>query len=267
VTAAAGAGGWRNVADDPRSIKVTAKHRTKRRPLLPPGRGKARLQTKAADATSAAPSVSGSARRVGRPPLEAPNEERRNQIAANALELFSKFGYSVVSNRQLGEAAGINPTLIYHYFEDKDDLFQFVVRKSLADALAVYEASRPRDGAEKLGAWLSSNLMLAGDITRFLKVVLDYAHSSRRSDQTDDAIAHFYNTETGILAEAIAEECGVPRSRAADLANVVSVFLDGVMVARVVRPALASRPLIETLRQLLLEAGGAHSPGRNGRRP
>lgn len=192
------------------------------------------------------------ARKVGRPPVDVPNEERRDSIAAAALKLFSEFGFAAVSNKELGEAAGINPALIYYYFEDKDDLFQFVVRKALEDALIAYEEiRRERGGIDSLDAWLSSNLLLFGEITRFLKVILDYAHSGRRSPQTDAAIARFYDTEVELLASALRQEGNFAAPEATDLASLVSVFLDGVMVARVVRPELDSEHLVNMMRELL----------------
>ena len=190
------------------------------------------------------------ARKVGRPATEGPNEAKRDAIAAAALELFSRSGVAAVSNKELGEAAGINPALIYYYFEDKDDLFQFAVRKALADALAVYDEVKKERGGGDLDAWLSSNLLLFGELTRFLKVILDYAHSGQRSAQTDDAIARFYETETGLIAHALEEE-GTAQREAEDLAGLVSVFLDGIMVARVVRPEVDSERLVETMRGLL----------------
>jgi AcrR family transcriptional regulator len=191
-------------------------------------------------------------RKVGRPPLEVPNEERRNAIAAAALKLFSESGFSAVSTKELGEAAGVNPALIYYYFEDKDDLFQFVVRKALADALSTYEQiRRTQSGTDSLEAWLSSNLLLFGEISRFLKVVLDYAHSGRRSLQTDEAISRFYSTEVELLAGALLQDGKLTHPQAVDLASLVSVFLDGVMVARVVRPEIDSERLVSLMRELL----------------
>lgn len=191
------------------------------------------------------------ARKVGRPATEGPGEAKRDAIAAAALELFSRSGVAAVSNKELGEAAGINPALIYYYFEDKDDLFQFAVRKALSDALSAYdEIKKERGGVGDLDAWLSSNLLLFGELTRFMKIILDYAHSGQRSAQTDEAISRFYETETGLIAHALEEE-GAAAGDAEDLAQLVSVFLDGIMVARVVRPDVDSERLVELMRKLL----------------
>lgn len=195
------------------------------------------------------------ARKAGRPPVEQPNEAKRDAIAAAALKLFSQSGVAAVSNKELGEAAGINPALIYYYFEDKDDLFQFVVRKALEDALAAYDdIKKEKGGIDDLDAWLSSNLLLFGEITRFLKVILDYAHSGQRSVETDAAIASFYRTETDLIGHALRDE-GFAAKVALELAQLVSVFLDGVMVARVVRPEIDSERLVSLMRDLLRNKG------------
>jgi AcrR family transcriptional regulator len=194
-------------------------------------------------------------KRIGRPPLEIPNEEKRNSIADAALKLFAEFGFASVSNRQLGEAAGVHPALIYYYFKNKDDLFQFVVRKSLSDALTAYAAMRRQHGAVGgIEAWLSSNILLSAELNRFLRVVLDYSQSARRSTETDIAIAKFYDTEVGLLSRALHEEDKLPSPKASDLAQLVSVFLDGLVVASVVRPKIDAKRLVDLMRSMLRQA-------------
>jgi AcrR family transcriptional regulator len=180
--------------------------------------------------------------KVGRPPLERPNEEKRNSIADAALKLFSEFG----------EAADIHPALIYYYFKDKDDLFQFVVRKSLTDALAAYDKIKRQHGSVgSIEAWFSSNILLSKELNLVLKVVLDYTHSGRRSPETDAAIAKFYDTEIGLLTLALQEEGELPSPEANNLAQLVSVFLDGLGVASVVRPEIDSKRLVELMLSML----------------
>lgn len=56
-------------------------------------------------------------------------EERREQLLATALALFSKHGWEGTSMKELSEAAGVAPGLIYHYFESKEDLLTKVVER------------------------------------------------------------------------------------------------------------------------------------------
>lgn len=55
-------------------------------------------------------------------------EERRRQIVAGALEVFSHRGFTAATNQEIAAAAGINsPGLIYHYFANKEDLLRAVI--------------------------------------------------------------------------------------------------------------------------------------------
>jgi len=59
-------------------------------------------------------------------------EERRQQIITGALHAFSEKGYLGTSNKDIAQAAGINSAaLIYHYFANKEALFQAVIAESL----------------------------------------------------------------------------------------------------------------------------------------
>ncbi|MEZ4673778.1 MAG: TetR/AcrR family transcriptional regulator [Caldilineaceae bacterium] len=58
--------------------------------------------------------------------------ERRQQIINGALQAFSEKGYLGTSNRDIARAARINSAaLIYHYFENKEALFQAVIQECL----------------------------------------------------------------------------------------------------------------------------------------
>jgi AcrR family transcriptional regulator len=184
-------------------------------------------------------------------------QERRNAIGAAALKLFSEFGYAAVSNKDLGKAAGVNPALIYYYFKDKDDLFQFAVRMALTDVVAAYEKlRRERKRIGGLEAWLSSNLLLSPELSGFLKVVLDYSYSNRKSPLTEGAIKQFYVTEVEILASALSRKPGIPTQRAVHLARLISVLLDGVMAARVIRPEIDARQIVDLLQELVKHRWG-----------
>ena len=178
--------------------------------------------------------------------------DTRAAIAAAALTLFSESGFDAVSNKELGRVAKVNPALIYYYFKDKDDLFRHVLEKALADALAQYKAAAGEGGAD-LKAWLSSNIALAGPLSRFVKIILDYALSDRRNKKTDAAVRQFYETEVSLLTRSLAA-----KKEAGDLALLISVFLDGVMVSRIVRPEIDPTRLVG----LLLTALGAAQPPR-----
>jgi hypothetical protein len=103
---------------------------------------------------------------------------------------------------------------------------------------------------------LSSNLLLSPELSGFLKVVLDYSYSNRKSLLTEGAIKQFYVMEIEILASALSRKPGIPAQRAVKLARLISVLLDGVMAARVIRPEIDAQQIVESLQELL--ASGSH---------
>lgn len=57
--------------------------------------------------------------------------DTRELILDVAVELFSKRSFSNVSIRDICEAASVTPPTIYHYFGNKDQLFEAVILKKL----------------------------------------------------------------------------------------------------------------------------------------
>ncbi|MDI3387252.1 TetR/AcrR family transcriptional regulator [Streptomyces sp. B-S-A8] len=77
-------------------------------------------------------------------------EERRQQLIAVALELFSHRSPDEVSIDEIAGAAGISRPLVYHYFPGKRSLYEAALRKAAEDLAARFE--EPREGP--LGARL-----------------------------------------------------------------------------------------------------------------
>ncbi|HYJ75999.1 MAG TPA: TetR family transcriptional regulator [Kineosporiaceae bacterium] len=59
-------------------------------------------------------------RRRGRRPA---GEDRRGDILAAAREEFARRGFDGATLRGIARAAGVDPRLVHHYFEGKDDVF------------------------------------------------------------------------------------------------------------------------------------------------
>lgn len=53
--------------------------------------------------------------------------ERRRQIMEAALPIFAERGFKGATNRDIAERASIAPGLIYHYFANKEDLFNAIL--------------------------------------------------------------------------------------------------------------------------------------------
>lgn len=67
-------------------------------------------------------------RRKGRPP-DSDGEKTRQRILDAAQQCFAELGYRSASNREIAEMADVTPGSIYHYFENKRELFLTVHRQ------------------------------------------------------------------------------------------------------------------------------------------
>lgn len=75
----------------------------------------------------------------------------REAILDAAAELFAKQGLEATSIKAIGEAAGVNPALLYYYFADKAALYDAVMERMVAVlpgrmAEAVESALSPAEG-------------------------------------------------------------------------------------------------------------------------
>jgi AcrR family transcriptional regulator len=62
-------------------------------------------------------------------------DERRRQLVALGIELFSERTYDEVSIDEMAQAAGISKGLLYHYFPTKRDFYVATVREAAAQLL------------------------------------------------------------------------------------------------------------------------------------
>ncbi|WP_328546660.1 TetR/AcrR family transcriptional regulator [Streptomyces platensis] len=77
-------------------------------------------------------------------------EERREQLIAVALDLFSHRSPEDVSIDEIAEAAGISRPLVYHYFPGKQQLYEAALRRAAEELTARFV--EPHEGP--LGARL-----------------------------------------------------------------------------------------------------------------
>ncbi|UQA95857.1 TetR/AcrR family transcriptional regulator [Streptomyces halobius] len=77
-------------------------------------------------------------------------EERREQLIAVALDLFSRRSPEEVSIDEIAEAAGISRPLVYHYFPGKRQLYEAALRRAAEELTARFV--EPHEGP--LGARL-----------------------------------------------------------------------------------------------------------------
>ena len=160
---------------------------------------------------------------------------RAAELTAVALDLFEQRGFAAVTIKSIGEAAGVNPALIYYYFKDKEDLFRASIESAIDQAFEHFTALRERhdDPSEIISDWLDTHVELYRVVRKMVKVSLDHAGSAKPLPHVDASIRRFYDEEAKILAACIRDGIARGQFRDADpeaTAEMISTFLDGAMV-------------------------------------
>src|ERR1700754_3460148 len=65
---------------------------------------------------------------------------QKEQIVKAALKLFAKQGYGSASVRQIAKAAKVSPSLMYNYFNSKEEVLKEIVQRGFEDIKASLES-------------------------------------------------------------------------------------------------------------------------------
>jgi len=171
--------------------------------------------------------------RVGRPKLDVASPDAEAHICEVSLDLFAARGFSSVTTKDIADATGFNPALIYYYFGSKEELFRRAVTLAVERAFEQFRISReglnhPRD---IIYGWLDNHIKEYETISKLINIAIDYAKTTKRNVRIDEAIRRFYVGERDVLRAALAD--GIERSyfRNVDVEETVSfisIYLDGI---------------------------------------
>lgn len=195
----------------------------------------------------------------GTPTLDSPaGRDIAARLRETALDLFSRHNYSTVTIKDIADASGINPSLIYYYFGNKEGLFLAVVESTITAAFSRFEAiSRKSNTPEAIvSTWIEIHILQYPLLQKLGKISLDYANMESRNAQVDTAIKRFYRQESAVLKAAIRQGIADGTFRPVNpeaQATFISTFLDGCLFRQVIMPNFNPKAAIRHMRALLLE--------------
>ena len=64
---------------------------------------------------------------------------RRQEILSAALNLFSMRDYSAITIKDIAQLAGVNTSLLYYYYDDKEALFRAALEEAVGAAMRNYD--------------------------------------------------------------------------------------------------------------------------------
>ena len=179
-------------------------------------------------------------------------------LLRTALELFARLDYSTVTIKDIAHATGCNPSLIYYYFENKEQLFLHAIEMTVEDAFEKFEALRARKETPDavISSWIEVHITQFVLMQKLAKVSLDYAGTRNRTARLDAAIRKFYDKESVVLGQAIrdglAQGIFRPTARPKQMAVFISTFLDGTLFRSMMFPDFDHRAAIRHMQTTVM---------------
>lgn len=200
-------------------------------------------------------SVRTAAKRTQRPRRDA--KYSADKLMRTALELFARRDFSTVTIKDIASASGVNTALIYYYYDSKEDLFRAAIEFAIKKALSRFTELRDKHTEPEylINEWFHSNLEMAKLIRQLMKIMLDYSSSKTRIASVETLVKQFYvMEEEKILAQSIAQGMADGIFKAGDAAKIarfVSIHLDGIMVASIIRRNFNLKKALADLKHIL----------------
>lgn len=171
--------------------------------------------------------------------------DAREQIVAAATKEFLDRGYDAASLRAIARRAGVDPSLVHHYFDDKADLFAEAIRTPIRPDQLVREVLRgPRDD---IGVNLVTAILTVLENEKARARVISLLRTALGHDFAANMLRQFIMRE---VLHRIAEELGVDDGELR--ATAVASQIVGLMMVRYgvrVEP-LASASIDEVARRI-----------------
>lgn len=134
-------------------------------------------------------------RKRGRPSIA--DETKKEELLKAALKAFALSGFEGTNIKQLGEEAGIAPSLFYYHFKDKIGLWQEsiqLVAQELNDKLSLEDFNNSiydplLDNLVIISKWISSFIYFSAKNPEFHQVIsYEMSHQSLRADWLIDNV-------------------------------------------------------------------------------
>lgn len=162
--------------------------------------------------------------------------ERTGAILDEALKLFAERPYPDVTMRDIARACGINPALIYHYFDGKESLFRSALSHVIAQLQTGFAEARASaaDPRAEIMSWIEMHASIAPTVARMTKLMADRSALRDGATGARALIARFYAFEQALLEDCIRRGIASGLFRevaAARTARTISLQLDGIFYA------------------------------------
>jgi TetR/AcrR family fatty acid metabolism transcriptional regulator len=206
-------------------------------------------------------------------PPDAPEPEKRRAILHAAVRVFAEKGYHGCRIADVARAAGVAYGLVYHYFQNKDELLESVFAEQWAILLAALKAIQegPGSASDKIAGVIGFVLDVFKTAPTAVRVlILEVARTPRvlRSGSTPET----FFSAIGIIADVVkaGQEAGElrrdlePVVAATGILGALEMTVTGLVVG-LVRPERTPEEQIDSVKGQLVAMvlAGLRAPGRS----
>ncbi|MDR0663248.1 MAG: TetR/AcrR family transcriptional regulator, partial [Spirochaetaceae bacterium] len=135
------------------------------------------------------------------------HEKRRSEILEKALDVFVEEGFENTTFQKIADRAGITRTILYTYFKNKREVFNYSIKQLLAaveDDLTKVRKDKNLNCAEKLTEVVTLVLGRLEENRRLLLVVRDFlVHTQNDKNDIDNRVRRRTVRARHILASMV----------------------------------------------------------------
>ena len=134
-------------------------------------------------------------------------ELRKEQVITAAKNRIVRNGLSNLSLKNIAEEAGVSTGIIYHYFDNKEDVLLQVLKESFRQShLKVMETVEPLPTAkEKLPKHLENINAVPKENPEFYLILMDYLGEANHNKKIREIISRFFSNLKSYIEEYLGE--------------------------------------------------------------
>jgi AcrR family transcriptional regulator len=134
-----------------------------------------------------------------------PREQRRRQVLAAALDVFSTAGYHAASMDEIADRAGVSKPVLYQHFPGKLDLYLAILDASIDDLMAAARTALTgtTDNATRVTAMVNAYFTFVEDPGGAFRLVFesDLANEPAVRERVDAADLTLARMSAAVIAE------------------------------------------------------------------
>jgi len=134
-----------------------------------------------------------------------PREQRRQQVLAAALEVFSAAGYHAVSMDEIADRAGVSKPVLYQHFPGKLDLYLALLDAGIEDLMAAARTALTgtTDNATRVTAMVNAYFAFVEEPGGAFRLVFesDMANEPAVRERVDAADLALAQLSAGVIAQ------------------------------------------------------------------